>query len=319
MRSYGVALASDSYLAGGIAGVKIYTAHQSKGLEFEVVYVPSVLDGVWGERRNIDKLRLPQTITHKTDVTSFDEIEEERRLFFVAITRAKHFLSISFPESDNARAKIPSLFVTEATTAPDRKPSASSEDIEKMLVLSTSTAVSPYVPGLSDTELAFIAEKLQSYRLSASDLTKFLADPMLFLEESIFRYPFEDTPRTIFGKVYHKALEDFYLTWKKDNRMPTKQWLLTVFERLMAREVLPPEYLEEEMKRGLDGLAGWYDLIAPEAKLPLELEYSFSARNIHFEGIPLTGKIDRLDEIEEGLLRVSDYKTGRIRSENEMK
>ncbi len=204
---------------------------------------------MWGGRRNIDKLRLPETITYRTDTTKFDEIEEERRLFFVAITRAKYELIVSFSESENGRAKIPSQFVTECGNIPTRKESASIQDLEKMLLLSTTQATVSYVPGLSDSEIGFIKEKLQSYRLSASDLSKFLTDPMLFLEESIFRYPFEDTSRTIFGKVYHKALEEFFLTWKKEGRKPTKESLVTLFTRLMAREVLPPEYLDEEMRR----------------------------------------------------------------------
>lgn len=91
---------------------------------------------------------------------------------------------------------------------------------------------------------------LQNYRLSASDLSKFLEDPRRFLEEAIFRYPFADTPATIFGKTYHKTLEEFYLTWKKEKVFPSKEDLLRLFEKNLKKEVLPPEIFDNDLEKG---------------------------------------------------------------------
>lgn len=74
------------------------TAHQSKGLEYECVFVPGVLNGVWGNTRNMDKLDLPESIAG-TALEASEKNEEERRVFFVALTRAKSVLEVSFPAS----------------------------------------------------------------------------------------------------------------------------------------------------------------------------------------------------------------------------
>jgi len=67
---------------------------------------------------------------------------------------------------------------------------------------------------ISREEELYIKEFLKEYKLSPSDLNKFLEDPKLFLRDSIFKYPFEDNEFTIFGKVYHKTLELFYSEFK---------------------------------------------------------------------------------------------------------
>jgi hypothetical protein len=64
------------------------------------------------------------------------------------------------------------------------------------------------------------------------------------------------------------------------------------------------------------GLRGFYELTSSSDILPLELEYSTSRLSLEWEGIPIKGKIDRIDEITPGRLRIIDYKTGTPKSEN---
>jgi superfamily I DNA/RNA helicase len=79
-------------------GVQIMTAHQSKGLEYECVFLPGALNGVWGNTRNMDRLNLPESVTGAA-LEASEKNEEERRLFFVGLTRAKSILEVSFPAS----------------------------------------------------------------------------------------------------------------------------------------------------------------------------------------------------------------------------
>ncbi len=82
--------------------VKLTTVHQSKGLEFDVVFVIGVADGMFPGRRSIEN----------------GDVEEERRLFYVAVTRAKNELYISYPKvatraGPGGMMLTPSRFITE--------------------------------------------------------------------------------------------------------------------------------------------------------------------------------------------------------------
>lgn len=83
-------------------------------------------------------------------------------------------------------------------------------------------------------EEEYIREFFSTYKLSATDLNKFLSDPLVFLRDTIFRYPFEENEHTIFGKTYHKALEIFYATYKNTGEAPSKSWLNSQFQRFSS-------------------------------------------------------------------------------------
>jgi DNA helicase-2/ATP-dependent DNA helicase PcrA len=85
--------------------IRLSTIHQAKGLEFEVVFVIMLCDGMFPSARSMD---------------SADGEEEERRLFYVSITRAKNELYLSYPlvrggygNSGNDAFQSPSRFLSE--------------------------------------------------------------------------------------------------------------------------------------------------------------------------------------------------------------
>jgi hypothetical protein len=67
-----------------------------------------------------------------------------------------------------------------------------------------------------ELEFDYIQTFLETYKLSPSDLNTFLEEPMEFLNRAVFKYPFIDNQFTIFGKVYHRTLELFYLKYKSE-------------------------------------------------------------------------------------------------------
>ena len=89
------ALARDQDLLDDAGGVRVITIHQSKGLEFDHVYVPALVDGrfpMWSAIEN-------------------DDTEEDRRVFYVAVTRPKQTLSLSYYERDQRGRCQPSRFL----------------------------------------------------------------------------------------------------------------------------------------------------------------------------------------------------------------
>jgi RecB family exonuclease len=175
---------------------------------------------------------------------------------------------------------------------------------------------SMYALKLERSDREFIQAFFANYSLSPTDLTRFLNSPEEFLQRSILRYPFEDTLKTLFGICYHGALEVFYKTWKLERSRPACNLLEDTFTQKLGRYRLSELENADALERGIAGLQGFYELTSQSDVLPLELEYSTSRLALHFEGIPIKGKIDRIDEISPGKLRIVDYKTGNPKSEN---
>ena len=73
---------SDRHVDPDTEAVKLTTVHQAKGLEYDVVFVIGLADGQFPGRRSIEA----------------GDVEEERRLFYVAVTRARNELYLSYPK-----------------------------------------------------------------------------------------------------------------------------------------------------------------------------------------------------------------------------
>ncbi|MDD2566277.1 MAG: ATP-dependent DNA helicase [Candidatus Gracilibacteria bacterium] len=303
-------------IKSGNIGVQVLTAHQSKGLEYNTVFIPGLTYGNWGSRRVVEKIKLPFGIIGSSiteEITGETENEEERRLFFVAMTRARNELILSFPFSQDNKVKLQSEFLQELGLPSEPVGEVNIENIVK-----NELKIANFDSIVSQEEELYIKEFLRTYKLSVSDLNKFIEDPRLFLRDTIFKYPFEDNKFTVFGKVYHKTLEYFYLEFKKSGSCPDKLFLEKNFVWLLKKEILSSEEYEELKEKGVEGLKGWYDNQV-EFKLPIELEYDFRFRNVILDEVPLTGKVDKIELLRENEVCIVDYKTGKTRSLNEIK
>lgn len=301
--------------------VQVMTAHQSKGLEYGIVCIPGLYHGNWWGRRVVNILKLPLSVAGSSITGLLGTIEaeeEEKRLFFVALTRAKRHLFLSFPKESEGKSRIQSVFLEELPLS--YRPITESVDLHTFILNEAKSPVR--IDALEQEEWLYIKEFLKTYRISPSDLNTFLDDPKRFLRDTIFRYPFEDNEFTIFGKVYHKTLEMFYLEYKKTGEIPPLSFLEHTFTRSLSREILTPDEADRLREKWLVGLGGWYALHANHLHLPAELEYNFRPRNILLDDeVPITGKIDKIEHItpDSDEVYLIDYKTGRTKSLNEIK
>ncbi len=195
----------------------------------------------------MEKLVLPESITGGA-LEKSEKNEEERRLFFVALTRAKSILEVSFPASKKGDATVASEFVKEIGVMPQE-----GAEIDTYLITPATT------PGMFQLEfeqkdLAYLRQALGGYRLSPTDLNAFLEDPKEFFKRVVLKYPFTDNATFIFGRTYHEALEKFFLLWKKDAKKPSIDTLLEFFMISISRAILTPAELEDAKKRGDTGL-----------------------------------------------------------------
>ncbi len=275
--------------------VQVLTAHGSKGLEYDYVFIPGLYTWNWEWKRVIDRLKLPTGIAWDwLQWESFAQIEEDRRLFFVAATRARKSLILSYPAGIWTKPLLQSSFVEEIIWK--------FEEIEFIWENNSCTEMIEndlkwQLIEYSDVEFDYISEFLENYKLSPSDFNLFLDDPFAFLQRVVYKYPFLDNKFTIFGKVYHRTLELFYLKYKSEGKLPEKDYLTSTFSMLLKSEILTPDENKELITKWIEWLEWYYDLYKSSSREPLLLEYSLRRKNITWENIPLTGTIDKIEKV----------------------
>ena len=109
---------ADTLAQGAIApdAVQLLTAHRSKGLEWRTVVVAGVQDGAWPDVRHRGTFLRAERLGSHGEVappTAREALREERRLFYVACTRARQHLVVTAVESGREDGDQPSMFVTE--------------------------------------------------------------------------------------------------------------------------------------------------------------------------------------------------------------
>ncbi len=286
--------------------VQVMTAHSSKWLEFDYVFIPGLFAWNWEWKSFADKLKLPAGVAgdglqfsdldtkEKKQIEKNKQAEEDRRLFFVAITRAKEYLYLSFPSSgDNNKALLKSPFLDDIYDHLEISEVPWSDN--NLEVINNILLGNTFMQATKE-EFEYISEFLENYKLSPSDLNKFIEDPMIFLNEAIFKYPFEWNEYTVFWNVYHRVLELYVekqMSWEKVD----VSYLTSTFTTLLKKEVLNAEEFERINKKWIEGLEGYYEVITSRSREPLALEYNFRHRGITFEWIPLTGKIDKIEKL----------------------
>ena len=283
--------------------VQVLTAHKSKGLEFSAVFIPQ-LTTRWSSN-NRDPLALPPQWQQPYDPTA-----EHRRLLFVAMTRAKEHLYLSYAEqNEQAKAQSPCALWYDLNLEPSENNPADSEPLFPPV-----KPLSNQGPLSSSSRLPWIEEKLQHWQWSASKLNAFLDCPRRFLFTKLFAYPPPPTPpRVALGNALHHGLEQF---WKET---PSRRSLPVIEEHFT--QSLQSAGLELQDFRRLNAygkqlLARYYqERLEPFLQTPpesYELEYNFSAEKIVVDGdLLITGKIDRIDYLDgnKKTIRVVDYKT----------
>lgn len=317
-------------------GVQVMTAHGSKGLEYTHVFIPGLYTGNWDSKISRELIKLPDGIAgtglqfaleetlsdaEKKKHEKERQMQEDRRLFFVALTRAKQWLHLSFPASIDGKPKIISPFLTELGNT-EHIPSHNTgvelgadmlrEMLQESKLIHTGTK-----------ELEYIENFLKNYKLSASDLNTFLVSPKDFLYRTVYRYPFESNENAVFGTMYHRTLELFYKKILESWEIQDIDYMLYVYECQLEREYLRPEEYKRLKKRWEEALRWYYECYRWSFKAPLKTEYRFSRKNIFFGDIPLTGIIDKIELLDENYseniaggtlfsqsIKITDYKTG---------
>ncbi|MFP4539465.1 MAG: ATP-dependent DNA helicase [Candidatus Paceibacterota bacterium] len=312
MESYSLPLkASEVEFTGR---VELLTAHASKGREFDHVFIVNAANKKWGNRRRGVYFHLPSRFSA---IENIGDDEDERRLFYVALTRARKKVFISYPElREDGKEQLPSIFLADL----ESEENVCHQDVknEEEQVKENTLFIKPSLPsGLSLKEKEYIQETFLSQTLSVTALNSYLECPWKYFYENLIRVPGTYTLVQRFGTAVHEALKDFFDIYREGGD-PDKELLLTSFYRSLSRQPLTENDEQLLKEKGEKALSGYYDHYRGSWRRDIVTERSVRDVSLEFDFLPkpiiLSGKIDKIEGERD--LVVIDYKTGTPKSRN---
>ncbi len=286
--------------------VNILTIHSSKGLEFPVVFMVNLVNDRFPTRERREKIPLDEKLIKEVIPEGDHHIQEERRLFYVGMTRAQDLLIFTAAKfyADGKREKKISPFVFEAI--PELKEKVSTE--KKVKQLSFLDVIKDYEEVEEKVE-----EKspFQITALSYSQLQSFDICPLHFKARHLLRLPTPATAPLSFGISMHATMNDFYNNIRSGKKQTLKDFLSLLSANWLSEGYQEKTYEKKMFTLGEKILTNYFKNIHSPKNIPLSLElpFSFFLKRDGKPPVKIVGKIDRIDKSGDGI-EIIDYKTG---------
>ena len=283
--------------------VKIMTIHGSKGLEFKHVFIPNMVDRCFPTTAKKDIIELPKQLVKEITPEGDFHLMEERRLFYVAMTRAKEGLYLTSAENyGGAQKKKISRFIAELN--PQLIKSATIISDENKSIIPVKRIAKP----VNDLP----KQNFLPNRLSYTQITAYQNCPYQYRLAHIFHVPVKGKGQFSFGKTIHATLENFFKELIQNSNTDINRLLKIYEEQFVTENYADAEEQKKYREHGEKILKEFYlknHLDWPKVKY---LEYPFNVKFQSDEPYTLYGKIDRVDDIDGGK-RLVDYKTGTVK------
>ena len=284
-------------------GVKVLTAHSAKGLEFKNVFIVNLVKQRFPTTDKRDSIEMPDELLKEPLPIGDHHKEEERRLFYVACTRAKEQLILTYSDKyEGSKNWERSIFLEEIAKDNSIK--------QREFTLNENINVAK-----KDFEdKIFRPNKKVGVHVSYSQLDTFNKCPLKYSYRYILRLPMKPSSSTAFGTSVHNTLKDFYRLLM-DGQNVSMEILEDLYEKNWINLGYQSKAHEnKQKKKGLEMLKNYYEANSKPFIIPAFIEKNFSLK---IGPYMIKGRIDRIDEIDNGVYEIIDYKTGKSkRDEN---
>jgi DNA helicase-2/ATP-dependent DNA helicase PcrA len=299
--------------------IRLMTAHRSKGLEFEYVYIVNCYLGHFGGHKNIDRLPMLDSVYDLGSGLSTVEgtnDDDDRRLLYVALTRAKKWVAMTYAKVGlDGREQLPSPFIleidknliNEIDTSTYERESKESADIllSKNPQKDNTLADKDFVHGL------FIKNGL-----SVSALNNYLLCPWKYFYRNLVRIPQAPEKYLSYGTAVHASLQRFFDARKDED--VGKDFLIDSYVLALNNQPVAENEYGELLEKGKKSLSGWYDTYEESFERNTLSEFRVNGVLLSPE-IRLTGVLDKMEFVDGDIVNVVDYKTGKPKTRNELK
>jgi ATP-dependent exoDNAse (exonuclease V) beta subunit len=314
-RDAGIRMQAITNVEHDATAVTLLTAHKSKGLEFDEVYILDASEHVWGEGAR-SRGKLIQFPSNMPLSPAGENADERLRLLFVAITRARRSLTfVTSQELDNGKAILPVAVLSHESFA--------ITDLDSTIPSTIDALRNDWKLRVIDVDLAtkeqILRPLLDRYKLSATHLNNFLnipsGGPELFLLHNLLRFPQAMSPSAAYGSAIHTSLQRAHAHLSATGKKRPVEDILNDFEAVLAEYQLTDTEQTLFTGRGTSALTAFLDHTYDSFSPSQVVERSFSGEVIMAGDARITGAIDLLDiDDKEKTIFITDYKTGKAAS-----
>ena len=279
--------------------VQVMTVHQAKGLEWPVVFVPALLKNRFPAKapggRSVWHLLPTDAVANAADYKG--GLEEERRVLYVALTRAQKYLLVSFaPIVGNQLFRLPSPFVGEITRTNLVLTRPAPRELAPPLVPQAKRAV-VNLP-LTFSQFKYYQECPYQFKL------RFLYG---------FNAPIEEALG--YGKSLHDALAEIHQR-SLAGRIPDRADLAEIVARHLNVPFAYRELRETLLTSGLKAVSTYYDENRPNLD---HLQHVEQVVELDLgDGIIVNGRIDLIRNLESGETAIVDFKSNERAQEEDV-
>jgi DNA helicase II / ATP-dependent DNA helicase PcrA len=288
--------------------VKVITVHSAKGLEWRYVFLVQLVDRRFPSVERREAIELPTELVKEILPEGDVHLQEERRLFYVGLTRARDGLFISRASDYFGKTtRRPSRFLLELGLVSEAEASA------KLAKLAPQVSVGTQVPKRFSVPDSF----------SFSSISSFKKCPLEFKYRHLLKLPQPGAAQLSFGNTIHKTFELYLKLWQQRSnvtqadlfggkgsgaKLPTFDELKHFYEEAWVDEWYESKSQKQEYrdKRGPEQLKNFYETIVA---VPPSVKYLEQFFKIALGPYKFVGKIDRMDAAGGGVA-IIDYKTG---------
>ena len=296
--------------------VQLSTYHSAKGREFEYVYMPTLLKYKWESDTSSLKSTIPLDISEYKTKDELDKMKrsDKIKLMYVGMTRAKHTLYISYPQTVNGSVKPPTEFITNIQDSLELQ-TAEEYDINSYLLEETKSLLKRSYDYKKDF-YSMVDAKLNGKSFSPSAINTYLKCPRQYLYNNILGLDSKNAApdNMSYGSAVHSACEFMAKYAKENNQYPSKQEFIDKFKAELSKLPISTYQQREILSgRGESKLDEFYpQLCSTPISMLYELEYPVK---FEMDGIKFYGIIDRIDKNSDGTYTIYDYKTGSAKNE----
>ncbi|SFV31284.1 PD-(D/E)XK nuclease superfamily protein [Thermoflavifilum thermophilum] len=296
--------------------VQLLTAHGTKGLEFDYVFIGGCVENNWEKKRgrNIG-FSLPPAL--KIQMSSYAQShlkeEDERRLFYVALTRARKYVQISYAEKDNQGNEWQKSKFLDEILIPGRpivnpQPEAYSQQ-NSAIVFQVNRLQGNQIQAMQQRySQTFLQDLVRNFKLNPTALNKYLYCPRSFFYESLLQVPQAEQMHSVYGQAIHHALKQLANYHAQGNGVNIErvqadfQWFMH-----LNRHHFRPQDFQRHLQHGNQVLKNYLNQVFSNWGNVKETEKDFQAI---INEVPIKGRLDKI-EICNGTTQVVDYKTGK--------